>query len=217
MGNVYQKITAIPGFPAPSYIDFMSPGIIIMVTLFGGIFGGTSIVCDRRLGFLHKMMAAPIARSAIITGKMLAIAIQTSLQVLIIFTVALLMGVKFAAGLLGLLVLIPLATLLCLFFAGISLSAGSVAPSHETVMAMMSFLTMPLMFTSNAMMPLDLMPDWLAEIARLNPLTYAIDPIRALFLTGWDWLAISKGVILLGMLVVLTTFMATYLFRRSQV
>lgn len=217
MGNVFHKIASVPGFPASSYLNYMTAGIVVMVTLFGGIYGGMSIIWDRRLGFLQKMMAAPISRSAVILGKMLAIGTQTVIQVLIIFLVAIAMDVKFSAGLGGLVVMMFLALLLCLVFAGISLSLGSVATSHEALIAMANFLTMPLLFTSNAMMPLEMMPDWLSQIAKFNPLTYAINPIRALFLTGWDWVAIAQGAALLVALVLLTTFLATNLFRRRVV
>lgn len=215
MGNVFQRMATVPGFPANSYIDYMTPGIVVMVTLFGGIWGGMSTVWDRRLGFLHKMMAAPIARSALVTGKMVAIAIQTGFQVLVIFGIALIMGVKFSAGPGGVLVLVAMAMLLSFCFAGFSLAMGSMFTSHETLMAVMNFFTLPLMFTSSAMMPLQMMPDWLASIARFNPITQAISPIRALFLTGWDVQGLLSGAGLLVVIAMAVTSGATALFRRS--
>lgn len=215
MGNMFQRIAAIPGFPAPSYLDYMAPGIVTMVTLFGGIFGGLGIVWDRRLGYLQKLLAAPISRTAVVTGKMLAIALQTAFQALVIFALALAMGVHFAAGAAGVPVLLLLAVLLSQVFAGISLCLGAVLTSHEALMAVVNFLTMPLMFTSNAMMPLDMMPAWLAKLAVLNPLSYAIDPMRTLFLNGWDWAALARGLVVLASCGLLVTVAASCLFRRS--
>jgi ABC-2 type transport system permease protein len=215
MGNMFQRMASIPGFPARSYLDYMAPGVITMVTLFSGIFGGITIVWDRRFGYLQKLLAAPISRTAIVTGKMLAIAVQTAAQALIIFGLARAMGVGFAAGALGVPVLILLAVLLSQVFAGLSLTLGALLTSHEALMAVVNFLTMPLMFTSNAMMPLDMMPPWLARVALLNPLSYGINPMRALFLRGWEWAGLSRGVAVLAVTAVAMAALASAMFRRS--
>lgn len=213
MGHLYQRIATIPGFPAPTYLDYMAPGIIIMVTLFGGVFGGMSIVWDRRLGFLQKMLASPVSRSSIVAGKMLSIAVQSGLQALLIFGLALAMGVNFSAGPVGVFPLILLVTLLSMVFAGLSLALGAVLTSHEAMIAVTNFFTMPLMFTSSAMMPLEMMPDWLSRLARWNPLTYAIDPMRELFLYGWNTISIVQGVVVLTLVAAVAAALATNLFK----
>lgn len=215
MGNVFQKVARIPGFPADSYLNYMAPGIVVMVTLFGGVFGGMTLIWDRRLGFLQKLVAAPISRTSIIFGKMLSIAVQSVFQVTIIFVMAVIMGVEFSAGAGGFLVMLTLASLLCLVFAGISLSLGSISSSHETLIAAANLLTLPMMFTSNAMMPLEMMPDWLSNIAQHNPITYAVNPIRALFLTGYDWPAIFNAGLMLGLSTLLLTGLAVFLFQKN--
>ncbi len=215
IGNVFEKVAQVPGFPAGSYLDFMAPGIVVMVTLFGGIWGGMTLVWDRRFGYLQKMLVVPIARSAIVLGKMLAIAFQNAMQVTVILFIALAMGVKFSAGIGGFLVLLLMAFLLCLAFSGISLSLGSVITSHETLMAVVNFLTLPVMFTSNAMMPLDMMPDWLEKIAKVNPITYAVNPIRSLFLTGFDWGAIGTGTLFLFVISLVMVVITSQIFRRA--
>ncbi len=216
MGNVFQRIANVPGFPTNSYLNYMAPGIVVMVTLFGGVFGGMTLIWDRRLGFLQKMVAAPISRTSIILGKMLAIAAQTVFQVSVIFIVALVMNVSFSGGVGGFLIMIILASLLCLVFAGISLSLGAISASHETLIAAVNLLTMPMMFTSNAMMPLQMMPDWLSNIAKYNPITYAVNPIRSLFLTGYDWISILEAGLMLGLSSVLLTSVAVFLFRKNM-
>lgn len=216
MGNMFEKMASIPGFPAKSYLDYMAPGVVTMVTLFGGIFGGMSIVWDRRLGFLNKLLAAPIARSAVVSGKMLAISIQSAIQAGIIFVIARLMGVSFHSGIGGAVMVIVLAALLSLVFAGISLSFGAMIRSHEGLMAVMNFFTMPLMFTSNAMMPLSFMPSWLQTVAKINPLSYAINPMRTLFLTGWNVRELVLGVVILALVAFLFGLLATRLFKRSM-
>ncbi|MEW6032067.1 MAG: ABC transporter permease [Bacillota bacterium] len=215
MGNMFEKMAALPNFPAESYLDYMAPGVVTMVTLFGGIFGGMSIVWDRRLGYLNKLLAAPIARSSVVSGKMLAIGLQTAIQAAIIFLIALALGVSFKAGPLGSLAVIGLAMLLSLVFAGISLSFGALITSHETLIAVVNFFTMPLMFTSNAMLPLSFMPGWLQTIARVNPLSYAINPMRSLFLSGWNVGELLQGAAVLTLVALAFGCLATWLFRRS--
>lgn len=215
MGNLFQRMAMLPGFPARSYLDYMAPGVVTMVTLFGGIFGGMTIVWDRRLGYLNKLLAAPIARSAVVSGKMLAIGIQTAVQAAIIFGIAMFMGVTFKTGVLGAVMVIALAAILSTVFAGISLSFGAVITSHEALMAVMNFFTMPLMFTSNAMMPLSFMPGWLQTLAKINPLSYAINPMRSLFLTGWRPGELIQGVIILSLVSLALGVLATRLFKRS--
>lgn len=105
MGNMMSGLTNNP-FAAHmlgvgKYIDFMTPGIMIMTVLFGGIFGGISLLWDRRIGFLNKMLSAPICRASIPVGKMTAAAIQSVFQVSIIALIALAFGVRFSTGISG--------------------------------------------------------------------------------------------------------------------
>lgn len=215
MGNMFQLVGKLPGFPTSSYLDYMAPGIVIMTTLFGGVFGGLSVVWDRRLGFLNKMLAAPISRSSIPVGKMLASTLQSGLQASIILIVALLMGVRCSTGLLGVIATILIAMLLCLALSGISLAFGAMIKTHETLMVVMNFLTMPLMFTSSALFPLEFMPSWLAAIAVWNPLTHTLNPIRTLMTEGWNWTIILPDVAAVAVFALAVIGIATLLFRRS--
>src|SRR3954470_17259324 len=102
VGNMFSRTRALPGFPARSYMDFMTPGVLAMVSLFGGAFGGMSIIWDRRVGYLSKLLALPIARASIVVGKMLSVAIRTALQILIVLAVAFIVGVRSVTGIAGL-------------------------------------------------------------------------------------------------------------------
>jgi ABC-2 type transport system permease protein len=215
VGNLFGQIARVPGFPAGRYLDYMAPGVIVMVTLFAGIYGGLSVVWDRRMGFLQKLLAAPISRASMVYGKMLAIGVQSGFQSVVIFFIAMALDVKFSAGPLGVPVLVLLAMLLTMVFAGISLAFGAVIHSHEALMAVINFFTLPLVFTSSAMMPASMLPGWLAQVTRANPLTYAVGPMRALFLVGWEARELLTGIFALGLLAVLSGALAAYLFRRS--
>ncbi|MGB9683069.1 MAG: ABC transporter permease [bacterium] len=219
MGNLMSGFTNNPfglmALGGVRYLDFMTPGIIIMTTLFGGIFGGVSIVMDRRFGYLNKMLASPISRSAIPLGKMLSSALTAGIQGLMIIIVAKLMGVNFVTGIPGITLILFLAMCFSLAMAGISLALAARLKNMETLFAIVNFLTMPLMFTSNAMFPTQTMPDWLATIARWNPLSYVVTPLRTLVTSGWNWTEITQGLIYIFLLVILTLYIATTQFKKS--
>ncbi|NLG79206.1 MAG: ABC transporter permease [Firmicutes bacterium] len=219
VGNTMSGLTSNP-FAARilgvnNYLAFMTPGIMIMTALFGGIFGGMSIVWDRRLGLLNKMLAAPISRAAIPLGKMLAAGLQSMLQVTIITAIAMILGVRFACGVPGFLLILVIVFLFSCGLSGISLSFAAVIKSHETLMATVNFLTMPMMFTSNAMFPTEAMPTWLRTIARWNPLSYAVGPIRTLTTRGLVWGQVVPGLVAMFAFALAMSAIAARQFERS--
>jgi len=198
-----------------NYLQFMAPGIMIMTALFGGVYGGTSIVWDRRLGFLNKLLTAPISRAAIPLGKLAAIVTQSGIQVLAIVVIAMLMGVRVASGFPGIVMLLAFAALFGMIMGGISLSLASVIKTMESLFAVMNFLTMPIMFTSNAIFPVAAMPGWLQIIARINPLTYAVEPMRVLMLEGFVPGKVLPGFFILVLLAVISAGVSIRMFNRS--
>ncbi|MGC9529004.1 MAG: ABC transporter permease [Candidatus Bipolaricaulaceae bacterium] len=219
MGNVMQGFTTNPYVQGMigtnSYLAFMTPGIILMTVLFGGVFSGLSIVWDRRIGYLEKLMAAPIARGAIPLGKMLAAAIQGGIQVSIIVLIATGFGVRFATGPLGILVILLVAMTFSLILSGLSLSLAATIKTHEALMAVVNFFTLPLMFTSTALFPREAMPHWLATIAKVNPVTHAVAPIRELALYGWNWEHMAVGLVVTLGLAAAAMLAAQVIFRRA--
>ncbi len=221
MGNVLQGFAKAPYVQwmlgTKSYLAFMTPGIILMTVLFGGVFSGISIIWDRRIGYLEKMMAAPISRGAIPLGKMLAAAIQGGIQVLIIVLIATALGVRFAAGPAGVLLIVLIAMVFSTILSGFSLAMAVRIKTQETLMALVNFLTMPLMFTSNALFPRAAMPSWLSAIARVNPVTHAVAPIRELTLHGWNWGAMYTGIAVIVGLAFGMALFAQWMFHRATV
>jgi ABC-2 type transport system permease protein len=219
MGNMMQGFARSPMvgemLGTTSYLTFMTPGIILMTVLFGGAFSGMSVVWDRRMGYLEKLLAAPISRAAIPFGKALAASVQAGIQVLIIVLIATALGVRLATGPLGLVAILLIAMCFSLIVSSLSLSLAARIKSHETLMAVVNFLTMPLMFTSNALFPIEAMPGWLATIARYNPVTYAVTAIRHLTVSGWDWLAIASSLGVLAGLTIIFLALSRFLFQRA--
>jgi ABC-2 type transport system permease protein len=203
-GQVFTKIRAIPTGNIP-YIDFMAPGILAQSVLFVSIFYGIAIIWERDLGIVHKFLASPTPRAALVLGKALSAGVRSFSQAVIIYILALLLGVKInwnPLALLGVLVVIIFGS--C-FFSTFSLIIACLVKTRERFMGIGQVLTMPLFFASNAIYPITLMPGWLQVLARVNPLTYEVDALRALMLSGgmstygigWDIviLAIATGVL----------------------
>ncbi|MGZ6793856.1 MAG: ABC transporter permease, partial [Mycobacteriales bacterium] len=156
---------------------FMFPGILATSTLFTAIFSAVSIVWDREFGFLREMLVAPVRRSSIIVGKALGGATVATTQGLIVLALAPLVHVPLTVGLVATLV----AEVFLLSFTLTALGLAIVAriTQVQTVMGLMQVLLLPLSFLSGALYPLSGLPGWLSVLVRVNPLTYAVHPVRA--------------------------------------
>lgn len=162
-----------------NYLDFITPGILVLTMLGASLQGGALLMFDKVLGFLPKFLAMPAPRESILFGKILFITLRGLIQATVILVFALILGAHFLNPVL------LFQTYLILLIFGVLLSSAmtTVALSledHDSYSAFNSMVSMPLFFTSSALMPYDQMPGWLATIARLNPVSYAIDGIREL-------------------------------------
>ena len=160
----------------------MAPGVVILTAIFTSIFGGVNTLWDRRYGFMNKALTSPISRSSIALGKMFAISLIAALQASLILGVAFAIGVSFPDPI----VIVPIMAIVILFslgFSGISVMVAATAKSQETFWGIINFLGMPLFMLSPALFPLELLPDWLASAAMLNPVTYTVLLVREM-MTG---------------------------------
>ena len=146
------------------------------------IFTGIAIIWERDLGVIHKFLASPTPRAAIVLGKALAAGLRSLPQALIIYVLALILGVKMNWNPLALLGVVAIVMLGAACFSTFSVLIACTLRSRERVMGIGQVLTMPLFFASNAIYPIAIMPVWLRAIARVNPLTYEVDGLRALML-----------------------------------
>ena len=217
IGNTFagtQPLIQSVGFTG-EYIEFMTPGIIVLTAIFTSIFGGVNTLWDRRYGFMNKALTSPISRSSIALGKMIAISLISALQSSLIIGIALIIGVNFS----NIFLIIPIMAIVILFslgFSGISVMVAASAKSQETFWGVINFLGMPLFMLSPALFPLELLPEWLATIARFNPVTYTVILVRGMMTGvtegGIDTL-MSIGII--GGFVVVMIGLASYVFTRE--
>ena len=182
-GQVFTRIRAIPTGEL-RYIDFMTPGILAQSVLFVSIFYGISIIWERDLGIVHKFLASPTPRAALVLGKALSAAVRSFSQAVVIYLLALLLGVRVNWNPLALLGVLAVIVFGASIFSTFSLIIACLVKTRERFMGIGQVLTMPLFFASNAIYPISLMPPWLQAVSRVNPLTYEVDALRALMLAG---------------------------------
>jgi ABC-2 type transport system permease protein len=182
-GEVFTRVRAIPTGNL-SYIDFMAPGILAQSVLFISIFYGIAIIWERDLGIVHKFLVSPTPRTALVLGKALSAGVRGLAQAVIIYGLALLLGVKMNWDPLALAGVLLVVILGAAFFSTFSLIIACLVKTRERFMGIGQVLTMPLFFASNAIYPISIMPGWLQIISGINPLTYEVDALRTLMLAG---------------------------------
>ncbi|HEY9739401.1 MAG TPA: ABC transporter permease [Coleofasciculaceae cyanobacterium] len=200
-----------------TYGQFLGAGVLVFTAFAGALNAGLPVMFDREFGFLNRLLVAPLAsRFSIVAASAIYIIALTLLQAVAIVVVSAFLG----AGLpnpvgLGIIALIVL--LLVVGVTALSLGLAFALPGHIELIAVIFVTNLPLLFASTALAPLSFMPKWLQVVASLNPLSYAIEPIRYLYLhSDWSlgsivmqapWASISFG----GALLVLVAFDAVVL------
>lgn len=155
---------------------FIFPGVIAMSVMFTGMFSAASIVWDREFGFLREMLVAPVSRTAIVVGKVLGGAVVATFQGVVILALAGLAGVPYDPVMLALLVVLMFIGAFTITAFGVVLAAR--IKKMQSFFGIMQMAMMPMMFLSGALFPLSGLPGWLSFLTRINPLTYAVDPLR---------------------------------------
>jgi ABC-2 type transport system permease protein len=155
---------------------FIYPGVLCMAVMFTAMFSAASIVWDREFGFLREMMVAPVRRSSIVLGKCFGGATVAAFQGLIVIAIAGLVHVPYNAGLL--LEIFALQLLLAFSITAFGMMAAARITQMQSFMALMQMAIMPMFFISGAMFSVANLPRWLEILNRIDPLTYAVDPMR---------------------------------------
>ena len=157
---------------------FIYPGILCISVMFTAMFSAASIVWDREFGFLREMMVAPVRRSSIVIGKCLGGATVASFQGIIVLCLAGAVHVPYAPTLiLGVFVL---QVLLAFAITAFGVMVAARITQMQSFMGVMQMIVMPMFFISGALFPVSGLPGWLAVLNRIDPLTYAVDPMRRL-------------------------------------
>ena len=210
-GTTFSRLRVINTGSVP-YLAFLAPGIIAQSALFISIFYGIQIIWDRDAGILAKLMVTPAPASALITGKSFAAGVRSVAQVIGVLLLAYLMGVRMTVNPLRILAAMGVVVLGSAFFACLSMSLAGLVRNRDRLMGIGQAITMPLFFASNALYPVDVMPEWLRWLSHVNPLSYEVDALRELLIGTSSELLWDVGVLAISAVVGVTA--ASALLRR---
>ncbi|HLJ25380.1 MAG TPA: ABC transporter permease [Candidatus Angelobacter sp.] len=182
-GQVFSRTKAIPT-GGLDYLTFMTPGILAQSVLFIAIFYGISVIWERDLGILQKLLVSPAPRTALVLGKALSAGVRGLAQGVIIYSLALMLRIRLDFRILHVLGVAGFIILGSALFSTFSLAVACMVKTRERFMGIGQVLTMPLFFASNAIYPIANMPPWVSAIAKANPLSYQVDALRSLMVQG---------------------------------
>jgi ABC-2 type transport system permease protein len=185
--------TNIPGFPAESYLDFAFAFPLVQAALFGAITAGADLARDIESGFFDRLSLTPMRPAALLLGMLAGVVALGLIQGVIFLAVGVLFGVDVKAGFPGMLVLVLLTVLVALGFGGIGAMLALRTGSVEAVESAFPLFFVSI-FMSSINLPRDLIEqDWFRYIATVNPISYLVEGIRSLVITGWDAQALLLG------------------------
>ena len=212
-GAPLEGIIGLPGFPTDNYMAFFTAMVLVMTMVFSGSDIAFSALTDILSGYFDKLLLAPINRFSILMGIVLVAATRALAQVLIILVIAILLGVTFQGGVIGILAVMIAATLFGVASAFLGLTIALKTQSVQVTQSSW-LLFMPIAFMTTAFMPKELLSGWFKVAVTINPVDYILTGIRAIIIEDWVWESILPGLwALLAMTLVLGSA-TTWVFRR---
>jgi ABC-2 type transport system permease protein len=191
--NGLDAASRIPGFPAESYLDFAFAFPLIQASLFGAVTAGAELARDIESGFFDRLLLTPMRPVALLGGMLAGVVALGLLQGVVFIMVGLLMGVDISSGVGGMFVIVLLTVLVALGFGGIGAILAIRTGSVEAVESAFPLFFVAI-FLSSINLPRDLIEqDWFRFIATVNPISYLVEGIRSLVITGWDARALLLG------------------------
>ncbi|MGH8963319.1 MAG: ABC transporter permease [Jatrophihabitantaceae bacterium] len=206
-GQLFKSVIHIPGFhqASGSYLEFITPGVILMTALFSSGWAGTVYIEDMNRGVMDRLLASPVRRGAMIIGTLAYQGLTTIVQSLIVFGIAYAAGARFPGGVVGIAITLLASVLISVIIASFSNAIALLVRQQEALIGISQFIVLPLQFLSSAIMDTRLSPAWVRHVARYNPVDWAVVASRQALSNGTQWGAVWPR---LGLLVALATLMA---------
>ncbi|MFA6183664.1 MAG: ABC transporter permease [Parcubacteria group bacterium] len=208
-GPIYQKAGG------GNYIQFIAPGIISMSIIFTAMFAGIEVIYDRQFGFLKETLVAPVPRWTIMLGRTFGGATVATIQGIVVFFIAILIGFRPENILLAPFALIFM-ILIAFFFTALGTAIASPMEDMQAFPLIINFLIMPLFFLSGALFPLSGLPKAIQTIIYINPLSYGVDGIRAV-LTDQMHFTLQTDFFVLFSFAIIALAIGSYLFSKIEV
>jgi ABC-2 type transport system permease protein len=215
-GALFKAVTQIPGFHGGSYIDFLTPGIVVMLAVSSAGWTGMGFIEDINGGVMDRMLASPVWRGALNAGSVIYAVLTIIIQSTLIVLLALALGANYKGGVGGVLMLIVLAGLLGAAFASLSNGLAVLTRQRETLIGAVSMVVLPLTFLSSALMQKSLVPGWIRTISKFNPVNWAAEAGRSAAMEHIDWGLVGSRLGLLAALALVCGAFATRAFSAYQ-
>jgi ABC-2 type transport system permease protein len=211
-GEAMSKARAIPtgGY---TYLQYITPGILTQSVVFVAIFFGLYVIIDRDTGTLQKLLVTPTPRISLVWSKMISAGVRGLSQAVIVILFALILQVNLHItpfSLFGVVIIIMLGAG---FFTGLSMIIASIVKTRERFMGIGQVITLPLFFASNAIYPITIMPPWLQVVSKINPLSYMVEGLRSLIITG-NYTRLPLDIAVLAVVALSITALSAYMYPK---
>jgi ABC-2 type transport system permease protein len=214
-GQLFSRVPALRG-GASTYIEFLTPGIVVMNAFFGGTWAGMAMISDLDRNVVSRFLATPASRLSIVLSQVVRSGLTALIQALILLLVGLALGVRVHGGALGWIVVLAIGALVAMPFAAISNGIALLVRREATMIATANFVGLPLMFLSSILIQQQAMPDWISSVSRFNPVNWGVRAARDAVVVGGHWGDVGVYMLLLLGLTAVTSLFATWTFRTYQ-
>jgi len=214
-GQLFSRVPALRG-GASSYIEFLLPGIVVMNAFFGGTWAGMAMITDLDRHVVDRFLATPVSRLSIVLSQVVRTGLIALIQAIIILLVGLALGVRVHGGVAGVAVLLVAAALVSMVFSGVSHGIALLVRREATMIAASNFVGLPLMLLSTILITQRVMPHWMQELARFNPVNWGVRAARDAVVYGRNWDGVGIDLLLLVAATAVTAGFATWTFRAYQ-
>jgi len=208
-GALFKRTADIPGFNGGSYIEFLTPGVVVMLAISTAGWVGMGFIDDINRGTMDRLLVTPIWRGALNLGSVAQSVLSIVIQSLVVVGLSLLVGAHVHNGVAGVAVLLAIAGLLGAVFASLSNGVAVLTRQRETLIGIVTMVTLPLTFLSSALMQESLLPGWIRWVARFNPVNWAAEAGRTAAAVHPDWGLVATRIGFLGLLLLASAAFAT--------
>jgi ABC-2 type transport system permease protein len=215
-GALFKKIAEIPGFGGGNYITYLTPGVVIMTAMFSASWTGMAYIEDMQTGVMDRFLTAPVGRGALTAAMLAYQGLMTALQSAIIIAIGWGTGATFPGGAAGIAALVGVSVLIAVAMAGISNWFALLTRQREALIGVSTTLVLPLTFLSGAFLSLQLVPGWIADVARFNPVNWAASAGRIAVEAHPHWTTVGSYAGFLALAVAVTAVAATRAFSSYQ-
>ncbi|HYZ79441.1 MAG TPA: ABC transporter permease [Gaiellaceae bacterium] len=211
-GQLFSRVPVLRG-GASTYVEFLLPGIVVMNAFFGGTWAGMAMISDLDRHVVDRFLATPASRLSIVLSQVVRSGLIAMIQAIVILLVGFALGVRVHGGGLGVVVLLVTAALVSMVFSGVSHGIALLVRREATMIAASNFVGLPLMFLSSILITQRVMPHWMQEVSRFNPVNWGVRAARDAVVYGSHWSSVGIYLLLLVAATAATAAFATWTFR----